>query len=434
MPPTDSSAAALAPHAEADTPTPEPQRGRSQVAVRELGYAKDAASFWGGLLDDAEATPELRWPLSLVVYDQMRRQDPQVSSTLRAVTHPVLGTRWALDPGLAREEVVTFVAENLGLPIRGVTDAARPLRTRDRFSWTRHLRTALLCLTYGHMVFEQVYRIGDDGRAYLRKLGERMPRSIEKWDIARDGGLISVQQYSEGGLSGGTKPMPVSRLVVYTHEREGANWHGTSLLRPAYKAWVLKDMLLRIGVQSVDRNGMGIPVYEGADGEISLDAGRQIAEGIRAGDNTGAATPHGAKLRLMGVEGDVIDGLPWVKYLDEQVAKTVLAHFLNLGGHGTGSWALGSTLADTFARSLQTVAQEVADTATAHIVEDLVDINFGTDEPAPTIVFDEIGSESALIAQALKVLVDAGVITTDDNLEKFMRTGLGLPAPAQENS
>jgi hypothetical protein len=61
-----------------------------------------------------------------------------------------------------------------------------------------------------------------------------------------------------------------------------------------------------------------------------------------------------------------------VRYFDEQIARAVLAHFLNLGTQ-TGSWALGSTFADFFVSSLQATAQQVADTATQHIVEDWVD-------------------------------------------------------------
>ena len=40
--------------------------------------------------------------------------------------------------------------------------------------------------------------------------------------------------------------MTVDRLVMYVNDREGGNWLGQSLLRPAYKFWLLKDRLLRV--------------------------------------------------------------------------------------------------------------------------------------------------------------------------------------------
>jgi hypothetical protein len=400
------------------------------LAVRERGYTTDpmTANFWG-VPDLAEHTPELRWPLSVDVFDAMSRQDAQVSSVFRAVTTPILRTQWRVDGTGCRPEVTAHVASDLGLPIVGEGNDVPAIRTRDRFSWPRHLRLAMLMLRYGHSYFEQVYRVDSpDGLAHLRKLGWRPPKTIAKFNVARDGGLVSIEQYGAAGLVN-TITLPVSRLVAYVHDQEGGNWIGQSLLRPAYKNWLLKDRLLRVDTQSVERNGMGIPVYTGAPNETDLDAGQEIAENVRSGDNSGAAIPQGAKLELQGVTGTLPKALDSVKYHDEQIARAVLAHFLNLGSQ-TGSWALGSTFADFFTLSLQSVAEEIRDTATMHVVEDLVDLNYGPTEPAPRLVFDEIGSNRDAIVQAIATLVGAGVLHADEDLEQFVRTAIGLPAYA----
>lgn len=391
----------------------------------EIGYAQNVATngWWTQL--DEEPTPELRWPRSVEIYDAMRSQDAQVASVLRAVTLPVRRTPWRIDPAGARDEVVRLVAEDLGLPVAGEgVQEVTPARSRDRFSWPEHLRLALLMLPFGHMFFEQVYRI-TDGRARLRKLAPRMPRTIEEVKVAADGGLVAIRQYaSKTGQP--QRDIPVARLLAYVHDREGGNWLGRSLLRPAYKHWLIKDRLLRVQAQTIERNGMGIPVYEGAEGETSLAEGLAMAKAWRAGDAAGSATPHGAKLRLAGVEGTLPDANPAIRYHDEQIARAVLAHFLNLGTQ-TGSWALGTTFADFFTLSLQTLAQQVADTVTQHVVEDMVDVNFGETEPAPRIVFDEIGSRQAATAQAIKMLTDAGILLPDRSLEEAARQQFGLP-------
>lgn len=391
--------------------------------VNEIGYAHTSNSGNWWVLADEEPTPELRWPRSVTVYDAMRSQDAQVASVLRAVTLPVRRTPWRIDPGGASPEVVRLVAEDLGLPIVG-ENPEPATRTRDRFSWPEHLRQALLMLVFGHMYFEQVYRI-EQGRARLRKLAPRMPRTIESVDVADDGGLVSITQVSaKAGRQ--QRPIPVDRLVAYVHDREGGNWLGKSLLRPAYKHWLIKDRLLRVQAQTIERNGMGIPVYEAAQNETDLSKGLAMAKAWRSGESAGSATPHGAKLRLAGVEGALPDANPAIRYHDEQIARAVLAHFLNLGTQ-TGSWALGTTFADFFTLSLQTLAQQVADTATQHIVEDLVDLNFGESEPAPRVVFDEIGSRQAATAQAIKMLADAGILLPDRALEEAARQQFGLP-------
>jgi hypothetical protein len=402
----------------------------------EKGYAGPSSQWWAAPAE--EETPELRWPLNVDVYDRMRRQDAQVISVIRAVTLPIRRTAWRIDPNGARPEVARQVADDLGLAVVG--DTNQPvLRTRDRFSWSEHLRLSLLMLPFGHSVFEQVYRIDESGMARLRKLAWRPPKTISQIDVAADGGLVAIHQHSTGASATGGPKIGVERLAVYVNDREGGNWLGQSLLRPAYKYWLLKDRLLRVQAQTVDRNGMGVPVYEGSKlpdavtGEDrtqreknELDAGLKLAKGFRSGDNSGASIPAGAKLDLKGVTGTLPDADKPIRYYDEQIARAVLAHFLNLGTE-TGSWALGSTFADFFTLSLQTVAMQIADTTTQHVIEDLVDLNWGPNEPAPRLVFEEIGSRHPATAEAIKLLIDCGAIRADQKLDDHLRTVFGLP-------
>ncbi|WP_433078883.1 phage portal protein family protein [Dactylosporangium sp. CA-052675] len=397
------------------------------VATRsEIGYAQAVNSQWW--LYEDETTPELQWPQSVAVYDAMRRTDAQVNSVLEAVTLPVRRTPWRIDPNGARATVVKFVANDLGLPIVG-KDTKPSARTKGKFSWPEHLRMALLELVYGHMYFEQVYSVNDAGtEAHLKKLAPRMPKTISEVEVAADGGLVSITQWWTA-TNRQPQKIPVDRLVAYVRNREGGNWLGQSVLRPAYKNWLIKDRLLRVQAQTVERNGMGIPLYKAQEGasEEAMVEGKRMATLWRAGEAAGSAVPFGADLVLRGVEGTLPDADVPIRYHDEQIARAVLAHFLNLGTQ-TGSWALGTTFADFFVFSLQTLAQQIADVTTQHVIEDLVDLNFGENEPAPRLVFDEIGSQQQATAQALKTLVDAGIIHPDAVLEQESRQQYGLPA------
>lgn len=75
------------------------------------------------------------------------------------------------------------------------------------------------------------------------------------------------------------------------------------------------------------------------------------------------------------------------------------------------------------------MADEIRDVAQAHIVEDIVDVNWGPDEPAPLLICDEIGSRQDATAAALQMLVNARLITPDERLEAFLRSSTGLPGP-----
>lgn len=409
------------------------------VATSAKGYTRAGSPGWWWAELDGEETPELIWPRSVQVYDSMRRTDAQVISVLRAVTLPIRRTGWRIDPNGADPAVVQLVAEDLGLPIVGQEGVALR-RTKGRFSWKHHLSQALLMLVFGHSFFEQVYRIDDAGLARLRKLEWRPSTTISKVNVARDGGLRSIEQLGDGASK--AVEIEVGRLVAYVNEREGGNWLGKSLLRPAYKHWLIKDRLLRIQAQTVHRNGMGIPTYtasrvpEGLTGEAAIKAyieaevaaGLKIAQELQAGENAGASIPNEAKLALTGVSGTLPDADGPIRYHDEQIARAVLAHFLNLGGDkSTGSYALGDTFMDFFILSDQTVAEDVCDVTQQHVVEDLVDLNFGEDAIAPRLVFDEIGSRHPATAQAIQMLMTSGALSADPALERHLRTQYGLP-------
>jgi len=404
----------------------------------EIGYQTLSLAGWGVLAAETfETNPDLLWPKSLELYDKMRREDAQVGSVLRAVTLPIRSANWIIDPNGADEQIVEFVANDLGLRIKG-QEPKPVLRTRDRFSWAEHLRLALLELVYGHSFFEQVYRPQDD-MLHLSKLAWRPPRTISDIEVARDGGLVSITQDAFIGETPEVR-IPVDKLVAYVNEREGANWLGQSLLRTAYKNWLLKDRMLRAQALTVERNGLGIPLYTGApipDGasederktwrDSEMKAGLTLAKGFRAGEAAGASITNGAKLELVAVTGKLPDTDQPIRYHDEQIARAVLAHFLNLGTE-TGSWALGSTFANFFTDSLNAVAAHIADVTQQHVVEDLVDLNWGPSAPAPRITFESIGSEQPATAEAIKALVEARAITVTPEIEAYMRAAYGLPA------
>ncbi|MFE2772284.1 phage portal protein family protein [Microbacterium resistens] len=409
----------------------------------EIGYVKGGIPGWTVLADEAhEKNPDLQWPMSLEVYDQMRREDAQVGSVLRAVTLPIRSARWEVDPAGASDAVVRQIAQDLGLPVKGEEAPPQPTRQRGRFSWAEFLRLALLELPFGHSVFEQVYRI-ENGRTRLRKLAWRPPRTISKFDVAKDGGLIAIEQHGVFGST--TVRIPVDRLVVFVNEREGANWLGKSLLREAYKDWLLKDRFLRIQALVAERNGLGVPIYEGPElpEAVARDAtkaeqwlaeqrddGLKMAKDFRAGEASGGYIPHGAKFTLTGVTGKLPDMDAPIRYHDEQIAKAVLAHFLTLGGdRSTGSYALGDTFAEFFTGSLNAVMDHIADVVQQHVVEDLVDVNWGPNEPAPRIVPAKLGKDHPLTAEGVRALVECGAFTADAELEKYLRARYGLPAP-----
>ncbi|RFZ11193.1 hypothetical protein DSM43518_02033 [Mycobacterium marinum] len=413
----------------------------------EKGYVNPipgSMGAWGlPILDQFEQNPDCTWPKSVWTYGRMMREDARVSSVFRAVGLPVRRTPWRICPNGARPEVVKLVATSLGLPIEGASEDEPTPRIRGSFSWSRHLQQTLRYLQFGHAVFEIVYVLGADGRFYLRKLAPRPQSSIAYWNVDRDGGLISVQQWPAGTFGGPGmvvmaptamgSAIPIDRLVVYAHDMDPGVWIGNSLLRPAYKHWVWKDELMRIEAAAARRHGIGVPFMKGneadSEDEDRMDELLTVVSNYGGGESAGLVLTEGEEFGIASPTGTPVDPRRAIEYHDHAMALVVLAHFLNLEGKG-GSYALADVQAGTFDQSVNAVADDIREITQAFVVEDIVTRNWGADEPAPKLVFDKIGQD--LIAAALQMLVNARLLTPDARLEAFLRSATGLPAADPE--
>ena len=411
--------------------------------VTEIGYVAPmggAVNNWSSQFDEFELNPELQWPSTVRVFTRMGREDGRLASVLQALSLPVRRTAWRIDPNGARPEVVERVATDLGLRVVGADENQPTPRMKGRISWSEHLRQALTYLRFGHSVFETVYRV-DGGVVRLDRLSPRPQSSIANWSIDRDGTLLSIDQWSAGLLVGrgttvaatpGQTAIPGSRLVVYTRDPEPGVWTGESVLRPAYKHWLLKDELMKIEAAAARRHGIGVPVAwtpPELDGDKEqIKNYQRLASAYRGGSSAGMGLPSEAKFQIMSPNGTPMDPRRAIEYHDHQMAIASLAHFLNLDGKG-GSYALASVQADTFVQSVSVVADTVRDTMQTGVIEPLVTWNWGEGEPCPRLVFEEIGSRQDASASALQLLVNAGLLTPDAHLEAYVREASGLPAP-----
>lgn len=414
--------------------------------TKELGGALPEWTNFGPGFDDV---PNLVWPQSIDMFSKMRL-DGQIEALTKAITLPILRRRFAVDKNGAKDEVVEHIAKNLGLPIVGEEDEPRG---RRRFSHHDHLRHALLGLWYGHMFFNQVGEVtGSPERWHLRKLAPRMPRSIQTIHVAEDGGLEGITQVGYRppptqsgrgtgrivGLGSGVgtlitnpKPqIPVTSLVAYVWEREGPNWLGRSMLRPLYRDWVLKDRALRVDAIKNERFGAGIPTGTAPVGGDPVEYQR-MAAAIRAAENGGVGLPNGGTIAVNGISGSLPDVLASIRYYDESMARTFLAMFAQLGQTQTGSRALGETFVDFFTLALDAITDWYLDVLNEHVVEDIVDWNWGEDADAPRVIALPRSSSEIPVAD-LVALISAGVIAADKDVESWVRERYSLPEKVEE--
>lgn len=416
----------------------------------ETGYpggivpAYTAGMGHGYIVEDLDLNVDLRFPASAVVYDRMGHEDGQVVSVIRAIVQAIVSANRSLVGDGVRPEVMAFVSSELGLDL----NEGRARRRRNGIVHRKHRReSATGMLRYGFMPFEQTYdvgpanpgqpedterdtRIGTKLYAHLSRLNSRNPRTLMEIRTTEGGSLSGiVQEPRPGTVAPHGVFIPASQLVMYVFEQEGADWTGNSALRGAYKHWLIKDALIRVGAQVVERNGMGVPVVEHETGHRGQALA--LARAFRAGSESGATIERGKmSVTLMGVTGNVVDGLPWVKYHDESIGRSLLAMLLNLG-HDNGARALGQTFADLLAEFINSINVELDEVDTEHIIRDLVELNYGPDEPYPVLRTESVSAESTPTAEALKALKDCGLLTYDPVLEADIRRRYTLPAMAE---
>lgn len=396
-------------------------------APGEIGVVLPSWSTLGGGYDEVAA---LAWPNGINIFHKMRA-DSQIDALIKATSLPVLRMHWAIDPNGARDEVVQVIAEDLGLPIVGAEDE---LRGRRRFNHQEHLRHALLALWYGHMFMEIVGIVDDDLTWRLRKLAPRMPQTISKIHVAKDGGLEGITQHGyrppqtrRALLMNAAPQIPVDRLVAYSWDREGGNWAGRSMLRPLYRDWLLKDRALRVDAIKNERFGAGIPTGKAPPGGDPTEYQR-MAAAIRASETGGAGLPDGASIGVEGVRGSLPDVMASIRYYDESMARSFLAMFMQLGQTQTGSRALGETFTDFFEMATESVANWYATITNEHVIEDIVDWNWGPDENAPLLTWARPERDSLAIDELVR-LIDAGILVVDDAVNAWVRQRYDLPQP-----
>lgn len=388
----------------------------------------DDAAYGAWLYDALEHVPSLTYPLSINEYAIMRR-DPTLAAILSGYTLNIRRATWAVDGAGCRPAVVQRVADDMGLPVVG-DDTPGPARLRG-VSWEEHLRSALLCLTYGHMAFELLAEIRD-GAARLTTLAERMPHTINEIHVdPKTGALLGISQ-DIMSTNARLPQIRADRLAFYSWEREGASWQGNSLLRPAYGVHLLKREAQRVVGVGVRRFSMGVPIVEWAAGSnptpAQMSEAQLAASASRVGDQAGASFPPGASLRLVGMSGAAADGMGFLEWLDRQQSRMALMSHLELGqGTTGGARALGEAFIDSWTLALETVGTFVADQATRQVAARLVAWNEGEDEPVPRVVVSGIGSRREVTAESLKLLMDSGALSGDPGLEAWVRREFRLP-------
>lgn len=390
------------------------------------GFAGSRLLGWNAFVDDFEYVPELKWPNSVSAYQKMG-VDSQIEALMWGLTGQIRKFKFMIDPNGARDDAVMKISEDYNLPIVG-EEGHHQSRSKDRFKFDSHIASTFIALEQGHMCFEQVGYIADDGLWHLKKLAERMPDTISEINVAEDGGMVSIKQFfTRAGIQMPIE-IPIDRLVWYAWDKRGPNWVGRSMLRSLYRNWLIKDRLLRVDAINHERAG-GVPWAEAPPGASPTDIANlsKMAQEFKVGEESGGSVPHGAKLNIARVGGssDVIES---IRYHDEAMARRFMLMVMMLGMTATGSRGLGATFQDLATMAQKAIANWVVDTFNEHVLEDDIDWNYGVEEKlVPKLTYIIEDQDEYISVADMGILIDKGVLTVDDKMEEAIRGRFRLP-------
>lgn len=398
----------------------------SSLETRELGSTSPSPfTSW----TRQEYNRALTGLKGLQKYDEMRRSDATVRSTLRMIKTPVLAARWYMEPASDSKRDKN-AAEFVWKCFKDYMSTSLP----------QLLTECLLMIDFGYYMFEKVYEvriIEGKRRVVWKKLAPRHPMDVKEWQFDENGGPEKVVMYANKanltGFQGGfiqtfvdETVIPIEKLLVFTFDKEAGNIEGIPVLRSAFKHWYYKDTLYKIDAIQKERHGIGVPIiklppnFTDSDKRLADELGRNL----RTNERAHVVLPPNWEIEFAKLNGNLVNAMESIEHHDRAIEKNILAAFLS------STNATKEEDQTMFLKATRFIADIVTDVFNKYAIPQLCDFNFGTMRTGyPQLRARRIGEQAdwRTMSFAVRNLVGAGVITPDDPLEALLRDEMDLP-------
>lgn len=244
--------------------------------------------------------------------------------------------------------------------------------------------------------------LASTGAGYLFGFVSQSPSITSRPDIYAKLGDFPFPLRSPNIYSYLSIRIPTRKCIHYAFDAQGkfGSPYGRSLLRRAYKHWVVKDGILQMMSIALDRKGTPLQVWYVDPNATFIDP-KQVQQGVDlTGQNVGVNAMKLAKAALKNVHNDSVVILPGKKgqfmegdfinqqsnaqdfiaalnYADTRIMRALLLPALVMsGGDGAGSYALGQEHAKTFDKILDGVNSGFVQVLLRQLVREMIAYNF----------------------------------------------------------
>lgn len=395
----------------------------------------------GGLIHD-EFLVELQGVRGRNTYREMALNDPTIGAILRAVIMPIREVEWSFEPA-SDSSKDKEIAEFFDGMIHDMS-----------ITWADTIAEIMTMLTYGFSVFEKVFKVRagpdgehkskfNDGKIGWRKLAPRGQDTIVRWLFDESGGVQGYQQLASHGDIGNIKPVeiPIEKSILFTTEYNRGNPEGLSALRTAYRPWYFKKTLEMLEAIALERTGAGYPVIYLPKNATTADKNkaRDLVRRVRIDEQFGITLPgpkgksdeDGWLFELMGPPTSRGVGQGFhdaIQRYRRDIATTVLASFVLLGGEKVGSFALSRDQRDFFQIAVEGWLADVTETIQRFGVPDVMELNGWAGFEHSQLKHTDVGQiDMERLSNSIQRLTAVGHITPTRETEEFLREVHGLP-------
>lgn len=357
--------------------------------------------------------------------EEMRRGDATVKAGLIAAKAPLIAADWYAQAGGEDEA---------DLKVKALSEH---VMTKVLHWKQRLLPEILTMLDFGFSVFEIVVDwVEWEGQEYLVpvKVAYRKQTTIQAWQTQDEKpGITQLTAKNK------TVSIPDAKLITFTHQQEGDNWQGISILRPAYKSWYYKCNLEKIEALQQERQGLGVVKIKHPKGATDqmLQLARQAARNIRANEQAFIEEPHGWEINFMDMMAKTVaDPTKAIARHDRNILKAMQVQYLDIGSasSSTGSFAASDNQRELLEQTNQALGSQLGARITEKIFRLIADLNF-TNAAVPEWVCGSIAKENVKeFAEVYKVLVDAGALNASEADEVHFRASLKLPDREEDDA
>ena len=414
---------------------------------------KPGLNQYGGILDE-EWMRQIKGTKGVKAFQEMRDNDPIIGAILYAVKTLVRQTKWRIEPSEDTPEH------------QAVADFVEECREDMDHTWHDLLAEILSMLPFGWSYFECVYKYRrgpdakersersrfSDGKIGWRKIAIRAQETLSRWEFDEDGTTLGMWQQPPPDYQ--KRFIPMEKALLFRTETHKDNPEGRSILRNAYRSWFYLKRIQEIEAIGIERDLAGLPVAHVPLEMLSPSASSaqkntvanifEMVRKVKRNEFEGVVfpaetdidgNPSGFKFSLLSSGGRrPLDVNEIVKRYESRIAMSVLGEFVMLGMDSVGSFALSSNKTHLFAQALGSYLQQIADTFNRFAIPKLLNYNGVSPSLHPKLVFEDIETpDLGELAAAIGALSSAGVLTPDDELERWVRDFGNMPMPDSQS-